>query len=187
MLALHELVITGLAFAASGCFAQDSLEAALAHNDECKVSGDGCAVNALQLKAQQNTSDSASAWVAELLQELGGSQEDLVKTEAELGDCSGDDALPGDTVCYSGAFLTEAFSVKVRNGKVSMWAKGPKVMKCLRRDFHQTGQSISIDGISECGLTDVDYNIQYCSTQDQIMVNMITPMTVSVTLTSTPC
>jgi len=185
MMALRKLVTTVLALAASGVFAEDSLEAALAHNDECKVSGDGCAVNALQVKAQQNTSD--SAWVAELLQELGGSQEDLVKTEAELGDCSGDDEMPSGSICYSGAFLTEAFFVKARNGKVSMWAKGPKVMKCLHRDFHQTGQSINIDGISECGFTDVDYNIQYCSTQDQIVVNMISPMKVSVTLKSTPC
>jgi len=185
MMALLKLVSASLALSASRGLAEDAMEAALARNDECQASGEGCAINALQLHAQQNTSD--SAWVAEFLQELGGSHEDLEKTEAELAACSGSSHLPKGSICYGGAFLTEVFFVKARHGKVSMWAKGPKAMKCLHRGFHQSGQNINIIGISECGLNGVEYNIQYCSTQDQVLVNLIKPMKVSVTLTRRNC
>eukprot|EP00930_Biecheleria_cincta_P021066 TRINITY_DN1569_c0_g1_i2.p1 TRINITY_DN1569_c0_g1~~TRINITY_DN1569_c0_g1_i2.p1 ORF type:complete len:186 (+),score=33.57 TRINITY_DN1569_c0_g1_i2:89-646(+) len=185
MMSLLKLFGTGLALSASRGLAEDSVEAALARNDECQASGEGCALNALQLNAQQNASD--SAWVAEFLKELGGSNEDLEKTEAELAGCSGSGPLPGGRICYGGAFLTEIFFVRAHDGKVSMWAKGPKPMKCLHRGYHQSGQSVSISGISECGLTGVEYNIQYCSTQDQILVNMVKPMKVTVTMTRRHC
>jgi len=100
--------------------------------------------------------------------------------------CSGTGHLPKGATCYGGAFLTEVFFVKAHHGRVSMWAKGPKPMKCLNRRFHQSGRGISISGVSAC-FSDVEYNIQYCSAQDQVMVNLIKPMRVSVTLNRKSC
>jgi len=100
--------------------------------------------------------------------------------------CSGSGHLSKGMVCYGGAFLTEVFFVKAHHGRVSMWTKGPKKMKCLNRRFQQAGQGISIQGVSSC-FSDVEYNIQYCSAQDQVKVNLIKPMKVSVVLNRKHC
>eukprot|EP00930_Biecheleria_cincta_P090647 TRINITY_DN80065_c0_g1_i1.p1 TRINITY_DN80065_c0_g1~~TRINITY_DN80065_c0_g1_i1.p1 ORF type:complete len:203 (+),score=42.25 TRINITY_DN80065_c0_g1_i1:53-610(+) len=185
MMAPLTLLSTLLALSSSLCPAEDSVEAALYNNDECELPGEGCAVNALQLKANQNASD--GDWAAELLQELGGSL-DAAETQADAAQvCYGNGRLPPNTICYGGSFLTEVFFVKLRHGKVSMWAKGLKDMKCLHQRFHQTGQSIQIPGLSACDLGDVQYSAQYCSFQDQVLVNLIKPMSVSVTLNRKHC
>jgi len=198
MAVLKLLTASVLAFLA----AADDLNAALNSNDECNA--DGCAVNALQRRAMQTGEGEAVDFLElstdaeyegveaiEFLQQLVAANNSEVQLlEDSLQACSGGGTLP-HSGCYGGNFLTEIFFVKVNghgsSGKVSMWAKGPKSGKCLGRSYSQHGQSLSIHGVESCGLTGLQYNVNYCSNQDQVHVNIVKPMAANVVLNRKSC
>jgi len=206
---LKLLTASVLAFLA----AAEDLNAALNSNDECN--SDGCAVNALQHRAMQTDEEDVENFqpiegeeavdflelstdaeyegveAIEYLQQLVAANTSEVQLlEDSVEACSGGGSLP-HSGCYGGNFLTEIFFVKVNghgsSGTVSMWAKGPKSGKCLGRSYSQHGTSVSIQGVESCGLTGLQYNVNYCSNQDQVHVNIVKPMAANVVLNRKSC
>jgi len=128
----------------------------------------------------------------ELFQELREHPEEVALQQNLDITCDGNGDIPSGTVCYSGSFLTEQFFVQVKGysagqGTVSMWAKGPKSGHCAHRTFTKEGTAITIEDVESCGLSGMEYTIDYCSNEDTVNVNMVKPMTLTIVLKSTPC
>eukprot|EP00438_Fugacium_kawagutii_P001053 Skav236287 [mRNA] locus=scaffold2529:137417:151389:+ [translate_table: standard] len=136
-------------------------------DDECAVDGGKCSLQALQLKGRK---------VAALSQ-----------------DCSGSGALPaGADLCYEGQLLVENFFVKVRNnngqsGSLDMKAVGPMAGQCDGVDFQMSGNQVKAKDLSSCGLASVQYDVKFCSDQDQFVVQIIKPMALDVVLARGKC
>lgn len=135
-------------------------------DDECAVEGEKCSLQALQMKGRK-----------------------LASAEA----CTGSGILPtGADLCYQGQLLVETFKVKVLNskgqsGSMDMQAIGPIAGQCDGVNFEISGQQVTAADLSSCGIQNVQYDVKYCSEQDQFVVQIIKPMALDVVLTRGSC
>lgn len=136
-------------------------------DDECAVEGEKCSLQALQMKGR--------------------------KLAASAEACTGSGILPsGADLCYQGQLLVETFKVKVLNSKgqsgaMDMQAVGPIAGKCDGVDFEISGQQVTAKDLSTCGIQGAEYDVKYCSDQDQFVVQIIKPMALDVTLARGSC
>eukprot|EP00931_Biecheleriopsis_adriatica_P025342 TRINITY_DN1558_c0_g1_i2.p2 TRINITY_DN1558_c0_g1~~TRINITY_DN1558_c0_g1_i2.p2 ORF type:complete len:203 (+),score=60.64 TRINITY_DN1558_c0_g1_i2:79-609(+) len=154
------------------------LDAALASEDECRT--EGCAVNALQVRAGE-VSEALEA--KELVEFMAGG----LDTE-----CSGSGSLSAGT-CYTGAFLAFKFKLEVKSfssgkGSIDMFATGPQDKQCLDHGVSMSGEAIEVGDLSTCGLpAGIKYNVDYCANQDEIQVHITSPLTLTLALKKADC
>ncbi|CAE8710943.1 unnamed protein product [Polarella glacialis] len=121
----------------------------------------------------------------------------LLQSPPEVVTCTGDGNWPTTLpLCYRGSLLVESLEWTVLSytagdsagvGKVNMVAKGPQEAICNGAAFEKSGQLITIEDASNCGLTGFEYSVRYCSTQDRIMVNVTQPFAIMVALDGAAC
>lgn len=136
-------------------------------DDECSAEGEKCSLQALQMKGRKLASSAQEA-------------------------CTGSGMPTGADLCYEGQLLVETFKVQVldskgQSGSMDMQAIGPIAGKCDGVDFEISGQQVTAKDLSSCGIQGAQYDVKYCSDQDQFVVQIIKPMALDVILTRGSC
>jgi len=135
-------------------------------DDECSEEGEKCSLQVLQMKGRK-----------------------LAAQE----DCTGSGILPaGKDLCYEGQLLVETFKVKVldndgSSGSLNMQAIGPLAGQCDGVAFQMSGSQVTANDLSSCGIQGAEYDVKYCSDQDQFVVQITKPMTLDVVLARGSC
>ncbi|CAK9041072.1 unnamed protein product [Durusdinium trenchii] len=150
------------------CSLASEVDPVLVRDDECAVGDEKCSLQALQLKGMK-----------------------LATLEQE--ECTGSANLPTDSdLCYEGNLLVETFKVQVlqstgTSGSLDMEAVGPLSGKCEGVSFQMEATQLSASNLDSCGINGAEYNVKYCSDQDEFVVQITKPMQLDVTLKRTSC
>ncbi|CAK9101786.1 unnamed protein product [Durusdinium trenchii] len=107
-------------------------------------------------------------------------------------ECTGTGKLPTTKKCYEGNLLVETFKVELlesdgTSGSLDMEAIGPLSGKCEGVSFQMDGMQLSASNLASCGITGAEYDVKYCSDQDEFVVQITKPMQLDVVLQSHAC
>ncbi|CAE7266403.1 slc25a42 [Symbiodinium sp. KB8] len=68
-----------------------------------------------------------------------------------------------------------------------MKAEGPQEAECDGAQFQNEENIITIENDHGCGLSNYEYSVQYCPDQDNLMINIVKPLSVRMVLESQTC